>query len=373
VSSGLLAPETPPALKASASPLDQIRSGRRMFVVLSAILDLRVVGSTVRALTREPRKEHVEIAGIPAEFVTPAGRRARPAFVFVTGAHPLRRQEPIVQQVADGLGRAGFVVVIPDLPGLGEGEITPHTLESAIRVVEWTVGREEVAGGRVLLCGASVGASLALLVAEQPELADSISLVASVCPFADLRRMICLATTRQYGEDGPLGTYDAAILLRRVVARSLLVTLPESAERTELLECVGDILHDQQDPLEDLQVVDAESLSPDARSIVRLLQNADPQRFPTLYDALPADARELVETLSPLPKAAGVRARVELAVPPLDPYFPPGETQALAAALPNARLTVSGTLDHTRPSMSLARVGDLARLAGFMLRSLASP
>jgi pimeloyl-ACP methyl ester carboxylesterase len=372
VSSEGLAAGKPPHLRVGASPLDQIRAVRRMFIVLSAILDLGVVGPTMRALTREPRRRSVEIAGIPAEFVTPVGRGPRPAFVFVTGAHPLRRREPIVQQVADGLGRAGFVVVVPDLPGLGEGEITPGTLQSAIRVVEWTVRREEVAGGRVVLCGASVGASLALLVAERRELEDSISLVASVCPFSDLGRMICLATTRQYGADGPLGTYDAAILLRRVVARSLLMTLPESAERTQLLDCVGDILRDEQDPLEGLQLVDAESLSPNARSIVRLLTNADAQNFRALYDGLPADARALVETLSPLPRAAGVRARVELVVPPLDPYFPPGETQALAAALPNARLTVTSTLDHTRPMMSRAGVADLARFCGFVLRSLAA-
>ena len=167
--------------------------------------------------------------------------------------------------------------------------------------------------------------------------------------------------------------YDAAILLRRVVARSLLVTLPESVERTELLDRVGDVLRDDQDPLEGLRAVDIEPLGPDARAIVRLLTNEDPKRFRELYDALPASARALAGTLSPLPGALGALARVELLVPPLDPYFPPGETEALAAALPNARLTVTGVLDHTRPTMSLANVRDFGRFCGFVLRSLAAP
>jgi hypothetical protein len=195
--------------------------------------------------------------------------------------------------------------------------------------------------------------------------------VSSICPFADLEKMICLATTRCYGHDGTLGAYDAAILLRRVVARSLLGTLPDGSERTQLLACVGDILNDQEDPIDGLLAVDVEELGPDARAIVRLLTNTDAGKFHELFNGLPADARALVELLSPLPRAPAIRARVELAVPPLDPYFPPGETQALAAATPNARLIVSGTLDHTRPMKSRAQLGDLARYSGFVLRTLA--
>jgi acetyl esterase/lipase len=361
----------PRRLEDGPSRLEQLRAARRMLIVLSGVLDVPVLGPAAKALTREPRRQSVEIAGTPVEFVTPARHEPRPAWVFVTGAHPLRRAEPIVQRVADGLGRAGYVAVVPDLPGLGEGEITPRTLEPAARVVEWTVNRPEVANGRVALCGASVGASLALLVAERAELAGSISVVASVCPFADLQKLVCLATTRSYGVDGRAGEYDAAILLRRVVARSLLMTLPESAERSDLLGRVGDILQDTEDPLEPLQCTDTESLSPEARSMVRLLTNEDPSRFAALYDDVPPGARDLVGSLSPLPRAAAMRARVELAVPPLDPYFPPGETQALAAALPGARLTVSATLDHTRPALSRERIGDFSRFCGFVLRSLA--
>lgn len=368
VSAGKLAQ---PTAAAPSHRRDLLRARLRTAILLSIVVDLPVLAAVVRALTREPLAESVEIDGVPAELVRPAGTGPWPAMVFVTGAHPLRRREPIVQRVAEGFARAGFIALVPDLPGLGEGEITPRTLESAIQVVEWMLRREDVRAGRVALAGASAGASLALLVAERRELASSVSLVASVCPFADLEKMICLATTRRYEEEGRLASYDAAILLRRVVARSMLAALPSGRERTELLACVGDILDDDRDPLGDLGDIDTERLAPQTRAVVRLLTNSEPARFRELYDGLPGEVHALVDTLSPLRRAGGVQARVEIAVPPLDPYFPPGEMKALAASLQNARLTVSGTLDHTRPMLSRERLGDFASFGGFVFRTLA--
>ena len=83
-------------------------------------------------------------------------------------------------------------------------------------------------------------------------------------------------------------------------------------------------------------------------------------------------ARSAIEELSPLAAAGQVRAPVELAVPPEDPYFPSGEARALADSLPNVRLTVTATLDHTRPMASLRRLGGLRKFEAFVVRGLAA-
>jgi acetyl esterase/lipase len=351
----------------------RLRAAKRTFVLLSQVLDVPVLAPGVRAVTGRPRAESRELDGMPVEVVVPRGTGPWPAWVFVNGAHPLRRREPIVQRVADGLARAGFVAVVPDLPGLGEGEITLGTLAATTKVTEWTASRDDVVGGRVALCGASTGASLALKVAARGELADTVALVASVSPFADLERMMCVATTGCYALDGDGESYEAAVLLRRVVARSLLATLPSSPERTELLELAGDVLRDDEDPIEALATADVDGLGSDTRAVVELLLNTDPARFREHYARLPAATHELCRAFTPLTDAGAVRARVELIVPPLDPYFPPGETRALAAALPNARLTVTSTLDHTRPTLSRKGMRDLGRFLGFVARSLGDP
>jgi pimeloyl-ACP methyl ester carboxylesterase len=335
------------------------------------VLEPPLLGRLVRRVTGEPRVEAVELAGVPAEIVFPAGRGPWPAWIFVNGAHPERRTEPVVVSLSRGLARAGYLVVVPDVPGLGEGAITGLTVDATAAVTAAVVEREDVAGRRVALIGASTGAALALVTAGRDDLADRISVVAAVAPFADLARMVCLATTRGYPENGAFARYDVTELHRRVVARSLVTTIADDDARERLLAALDSAERDGRDPVAALPGNTAD-LGTDAATVVALLRNEDAQRFEELYAALPDGVRALLERLSPLPGSGGVRAPVELVVPPSDVYFPPGEAQALAATLPNVRLTMTATLDHTRPQLSLGRLRDLRAFWHFVVRGLAA-
>jgi acetyl esterase/lipase len=343
----------------------------RSLILLSIVMDVPVLARTATALTRRPRVENLDVEGVPVEVTCPAGGGPWPAFVFVTGAHPLRRKEPVVQRVALGLARAGYVAVVPDLPGLGSGELTVRTLEAAAAVIEAAAARPDVRDGRVALVGASTGASIALISAARPELARHVSLVAAVAPFADIERIVCLATTRRYEEeDGALVEYAVTALLRRAVARSLVACLPDPGDRELLLARLGSI-EEETDALEALEL-DIETLRPETQAVVRLLTNRDPGRFRDLYGELAPDLLSTLRELSPLTRATALTVPVELAVPPQDPYFPFREASALAGSLPNVRLTVTSTLDHTRPTASLRGLRDLARFDRFVVRTLAT-
>jgi acetyl esterase/lipase len=340
----------------------------RALVLLAVVLDVPVLARVVGALTREPRVEELEVDGVAVEVLRPPDERPRPAWLFVNGAHPERRREPVVSRLARGLARAGFVVFVPDIPGLGEGRITPRTLSATDAMVRWAAAREDVRGGRLALIGASTGAGLAVLAAGRPELAPRVSVVAAVAPYADLRKLICLATTSAYGESGAFSRYEVTDLHRQVVARSLVAALPPGPERELLLEELDRVEADGANPLEALLGADVKSA--DAQRVLALLANREPERFAELYDALPPSILLFLDELSPLRVAASLRAPIEVVVPPSDVYFPLGEAEVLAAALPNVRLTVTRTLDHTRPSLSLARVRDFAAFLGFVVRGL---
>ena len=350
--------------------LDGVRAIRRAAVLLALVLEVPLLTWIATRLTGEPRSESLEIDGVPVDLVCPRRGGPWPAWVFVTGAHPERRNEPIVQRLARALARAGYVCLVPDLPGLGEGQVTQRTLDAAVAVINAAAERSDVRAGRIALCGASTGASIALLAAARPELAGRISMVAAVTPYADLERIVGLATTRCYPAQAAAELHDVTALLRRSVGRSLCAALPAGPERERLLALLRDE-SDDIDPLEQFRELADGNLGTAARAVVNVLANQDPTRFRELYDVLPPDVRSLVRSLSPLANADCTRVPVELVVPPADIYFPMGEATSLARSLPSARLTVTGTLDHTRPALSLGGIPDLLRFQGFVLRGLA--
>ena len=341
----------------------------RALVLLALVLDRPLLGRVVRRATPEPVTETLDAHGVPLEVVRPGGDGPWSAWLFVNGAHPLRRREPVVTALSRGLARAGYLVAVPDVPGLGEGTITARTFSATCAVVHAVTDRADVRGSRVALIGASTGAGLALLAAAKPELAGRVSVVAAIAPFADLRKLICLTTTGSYEEDGAFASYEVTDLHRTVVARSLVAALANTDERERLLSQLGRIEEEEANPLDELPRR-AGAVTAEARAALELLSNREPERFDELYKALPPAVHAFVDELSPLRVGSDVRAAVEIVVPPSDVYFPLGEARALAAALPNARLTVTRTLDHTRPQVSLAALGDFLAFDRFVMRGL---
>src|SRR5215218_629872 len=157
--------------------------------VVATTQRLPLLGWVVGVVTPEPRVEETIVAGHQSTVVRPGDGRRWPAVVFVNGATRAGRHHPQVERLARGLARSGFLVVVPELPGLRAGEITPATTAATTRVAEATASRPDVRGGRVALYGVSVGASLALLAAERPGLAQRVSVVGGEAPWADLRRI----------------------------------------------------------------------------------------------------------------------------------------------------------------------------------------
>jgi dipeptidyl aminopeptidase/acylaminoacyl peptidase len=268
-----------------------------------------------------------------------------------------------VQRLARGLARAGFLVVVPELPGLRLGEITSETTDATVRVAQATADRTDARGGRVGLYGVSVGASLALLAAESVPLASRLTVVGGEAPWVDLRRIVRLATTGYYGSR-PYETDPYALL---AIGRSLAAGLPRGVGRSQLLRKLEAVPDDDPDPMEALSPAE---YSGGTRALVDLLLTRDQARFEELYARLPLQVRAAVRELSPLLEAQRLAAPVELATSPHDSYFPPAESRALARASSGVRVTVTSTFDHAVPRPSIRDVGDLFRFDGFVVRFL---
>jgi pimeloyl-ACP methyl ester carboxylesterase len=325
----------------------------RAVAVLSTTEQTPVLAWTVRALTHEPRVEEAFVGGAPSTVVRPGtGDGPWPAVVFVNGATRAGRHHEKVQRLARGLARAGFLVVVPDLPGLRLGEITLKTRNATIRAARATADRTDVRNRQIALYGVSVGATLALLAAESPALSGRVTVIGGEAPWVDLERIIRLATTGFYNGE----RYETDPYVQLAIARSLAA--PGRPRLLAQLEAIDD---DDPRPLSRLR---------GRQPLVRLLLNRDPARFDGLYARLPERTRRGVELLSPIRRAGRLRMRIELATAPHDKYFPPAESRALARAAPDVHVTVTSTLDHAVPNLSAGELADLARFDGFVVRFL---
>jgi pimeloyl-ACP methyl ester carboxylesterase len=324
-----------------------------------------VLAWATREVTDAPHVQDELVAGVPTTVYRPGGGSRWPALVFLNGVTARGRHHPDVERLAGALARVGFLVLVPDPPGLAEGEVTERTLAATIAVVH-------AAGGRVGLVGVSVGASLGLLAAEEPSLAHRVTLVAGIAPYADLENVARLATTGDTLENGHLVPYAAESFLPLVIARSLVAALPPSSDRSRLLASLLRLHEGTPDPLALFRRMRPAEVARSARALVELLANRDPARFDELYAALSPALRAAIVRLSPLSGADRLRAPVEIASAPHDKYFPLAETQTLARAATHTRvrLTVTSTLHHAIPSLSLSDIADLFRFDGWAVRSL---
>jgi len=343
----------------------------RAAVVISSVLEAPILTPAAEAVSGEPSFEDVPVAGNPALVARPAGGGPWPAIFLANGTVREGRKLPEVRNLAEGFARAGYVVVVPDLPGLTEARITPQTADATTQVAREIAGRPDVEDGEVALVGVSTGATLALLAAEDPALRGKISLIAGVAPYSNIKTVLSVATTGHYRRsDGELIRYEANSFLSYVIARSLVAALPPGEDKLTLsaeLERVG---RDSPDPLSGLSSRRTDDLRPGARSVVRLLANRNPERFAALYADLPNDVRQDLEELSPLAGTGRIRVPVELATGPRDKYFPPSQSYALERVAPQRRVTVTEALDHAKLEVSPGDVPAFATFDAFVVRSL---
>src|ERR671931_677263 len=316
-----------------------VEAQARAVIVMSTTLRTPVLSWTVRQLTDKPLVQETEVAGSPATLARPGGSEGPwPAILFVNGATRLGRREPEVQELARGLARAGYLVVAPALTGLKEGDLTDATVAAPVATARAVAARPDVRGGHVGLVGVSLGATLALLAAEEDALAGRISVVSGITPYTDLKEVIRLATTGYRRQGNRLIPRSTAPYVSLVVARSLAGTLPASDFQRRLVAQLEAVNDDDPDPLAGIRALPLVDIPQEAKSVLELVVNRDPRRFDQLYAALPATLNAAVARLSPL-----TRAR---------------------------RLTVTQAFSPLLPKPSLRRPGDLLRLDGWVLRSL---
>jgi dienelactone hydrolase len=265
------------------------------------------------------------------------GGTVRAALVLVPGAAVLGRDEPRLQAFARTFARAGFVVLVPELPGgrqLRLSRADADRVAAALRQLhKWQPTTP------LGVAAISYAVAPAVIAALQDDVAPTVAFIAGVGGYRDTETVIRFVTT---GVFRPMGSareihiepnaYGRWAFLRANAGR---LDDPDDARR---LEDIARLRFS--DPGADSSRL-ASGLGPQGRSVLALVENRDPDAVGKLIADLPAGIRREIDGLDlALYDLSKLRGDLILVHGRGDAMVPYSESQALAAAASNARVSL---------------------------------
>jgi dienelactone hydrolase len=301
-------------------------------------LDVRPLAAT----TREPTRTTITY-GAPADRMdvyTPAGAIAGsqlPAVVLELGIHPQPVDSPQIVQIGEAISRLGVVVGIPDPESLRNMQVPPSEPGHLADAVLAIRGLPEVDQDRVGLAGFSAGASMALIAAADPRIADDLQFVSAFGGYADADTLLVDVATSTTLMDGQVVPWEPDPGIRSDISTMLL-----SSGR----------------------------LGPgDAEAVQRLFAATDRQAAEAAIADFGPDLKANLQGISPLAFADGVRTRVYLLHGAPDTAIPVAHAALLAEGLGDrvARFTEFGEFGHGQPGQAGLGPEDAGDIFGLYL------
>jgi fermentation-respiration switch protein FrsA (DUF1100 family) len=305
-------------------------------------------------ITSPPSVEPLAAPGAAeVDLWRPGGRDPGPwpGLLLVHGLTPDGKQDSRLAWTADRLARAGFLVAVPEVPGLRAQHLRPDDAGIIRGAFERLTAHPRLGREPVAIISVSVGLGPVALALGAPAMAERVGLLLTLGGYGDARELVRYFTTGAYafGESRGRATVDPALAIAFVARNPDLV--PDPRDRAVVL----DVLAGRPPTSEP---------GPAGRAILALLQNRDPERVDALLAALPLETRQLLDTLSPARHLGHGSARLLLVHGRDDPAIPFSESLRLAAAAPGrSRLVLVGLIGHVEgQAPAWHRMTDLLRL-----------
>ncbi len=340
-----------------------VRAVPRLALVLAALAGLcacsppraieaaRVLVDLSRPGTgEEPGIAPTAIAFPPGSGVTVADlywpADAEAALVLVPGVVPEGKDHPLLVDLAQTLARARFAVLVPDIASLRGQKVSPADAGSIAAAIAWLAScLPQGDGAPVGVMAISYAVGPAVLAALQPGIAEDVRFLVAIGGYYDLEAVVTFFTTGFYhsGPDQPWRQGTPNAYGKWVFVAANAERLDDPADRAALAAMAARKLRDL-----DAEVADLEAgLGPQGQAVTALLDNRDPERVPGLIQKLPEAVRSDLAALDLAAQdLSRLKARLLLVHGRDDPIIPSTESEALAAAAPDAALYLVDSLTH---------------------------
>ena len=284
---------------------------------------------------------------LEADVYEPVGSDRSPAVILVNGVEPAGRKYSALVELADGLSRAGFVVLVPDALDYANYRVLPQDIGALVRGFQILQGRKTVDMDRIGFIGFSMGGSLAMLAAADPEIVDDVQMVAAVGSYFSLEAMIQAVTTKTVRTPSGNAFYEPDDYVWLITRNTLLSQVQDSDDRSELFR-VFSLPSPRPNP-DVIHTFDPQGLGDQAQSVYVMLTNRDPDSVKPLVSKVRELMPGVFESLSPKYHLNRITASISLLHDRNDPYVPVQEsdrTFKMVGGSARARLEILDVVQH---------------------------
>jgi len=270
------------------------------------------------------------------DLYLPAGR-VRAAMVLVPGAAVLGRDEPRLKAMARTFARAGFAVLVPELPEVRRLALSRADGSRVASALRQLAKLQPAVPLGVAAISYAVGP--AIIAALEQDLTSRVAFLVSVGGYHDITAAIRFITTGAFRlvgdsrefrvEPNSYGRWAFLLANAGRLDSAADASLLQEIARRRFRDAAADIA-----PL-------AAGLGPQGRAVLALVDNRNPDAVAALIAALPERVRQEIDGLNlALYDLAKLRGHLILVHGRGDPMVPYSESQSLAASASGARVSL---------------------------------
>ena len=294
--------------------------------------------SRLKRTTREPQRIGVRYRTDgrqgQGDLYRPAAE-IRAALLLVPGVAETGKDDPRLVAFATTLARAGFAVLVPDLPGLRQLRVSPADVGEVADAFAWLAANPQLAPqGRAGMAAFSYAAGPALLAAIDEPIRQRVQFVFAVGAYYDLQQVLTFCTTGYYRQNErwhylPPNEYGTWAFVASNIHR-----LGNAEDRRIFRQMTRRKLADLTASTDDLVA----GLGKEGQALHAFVSNRDPRRVAHLLKALPVAIRQDIAALNLAGRdLSRLSSRLILVHGLQDRMIPYAESVALARAVPEGQ------------------------------------
>ena len=267
-----------------------------------------------------------------ADLILPGGSGEHSAVLFYLGVvvDP-PREDKRVKALAEGLARAGMVVMIPWSETQLQQRIVPENIDDLVWAFQYLSALDRVDPERVGMGGICTGASMATVAAQDERIRDQVKFVNFFAGYYDAFDFTKAIGSRSRFHDDyeSAAPWDPDRLTYRVFRNHLIDGVTEEEDRALLTR----IFTDKEAGAE----AEVGSLSAEGLVVYKLLNGVPYEEVDELMSQLSPKTTEFLSLISPSTNVDKLKARVLIMHDRADRLVPSEESRRFAEALGDGR------------------------------------